>query len=32
MRFLERFAAPLLLGEVFDPSGFVAALEHEPQA
>ena len=27
MRFLERFAEPLLLGQVFDPSGFVTALQ-----
>lgn len=27
MRFLERFAEPLLLGQVFDPAGFVAALQ-----
>jgi phage gp29-like protein len=26
MRFLERFADPLLLGKVFDPAGFVAAM------
>lgn len=26
MRFLERFAEPLLLGQVFDPAGFVTAM------
>ena len=26
MRFIERFAEPLLLGQVFDPQGFIAAM------